>query len=493
MGLDLTCPKCSEQMKFDFKSTRISCGFCGYGRGTGLDEKIAEIQAKKPRQHVVLENPDRINARAVSLFYSAHDYLYQEDEAQALYCLKSAVDIQADFLDAHLWLAKLTDDEKLKRDHLSTVLAYNPGHLEATRMMLVLNGRLTPEQAERTINTDGPILQHTDGPVTTRTTTPRCPNCEGDLTTIDGTRRIECRFCGYSGEQSQQRAADGDLLVAALLERKAQAVRWVIGERLLHCNHCGAERTLAADQLSMRCPFCNSNHVIEQDALGSFEQPTGLIPFRISREQAGQLVKARLKSFTERVIGWFDDNKVSRATLNGYYLPFWVFDAITEITRTRVDNSPSPDRKRFAGAVYQQSTLNDAIYDVEVCAVKSPPDTLTMQLGDYEMRDLVAYEPKLLAKYPAQLYTVDFDAAALRARQSISNVMRARHMKRGLSDDKDVTINVYSNIQSMSFQLVLMPVWIATLVERDGDTRMALVNGQTGKASLSKSEKRKRP
>jgi hypothetical protein len=41
----------------------------------------------------------------------------------------------------------------------------------------------------------------------------------------------------------------------------------------------------------------------------------------------------------------------------------------------------------------------------------------------------------------------------------------------------------------MSFQLLLVPVWLATLHETDGDTRRALVNGQTGECALGKTEK----
>ena len=45
-------------------------------------------------------------------------------------------------------------------------------------------------------------------------------------------------------------------------------------------------------------------------------------------------------------------------------------------------------------------------------------------------------------------------------------------------------------IQNMSFRLVLLPVWVASLMEDDGDVRAALVNGQTGKVALGKAEKR---
>jgi Zn finger protein HypA/HybF involved in hydrogenase expression len=468
----------------------LHCTHCGHHPGTGLDEKIAEIQAKGPRPNVSISNEDEINARAVSLFYTAHDYLYDGDKVAAIDALKDAIEIQPDFIDAHLWIAKIADDEKLKRDHLGSVLAYDSGNPDALRMMLVLNGRLTSEQAEGLHRDTTPALRQANAPVTASSTTLRCPKCGGDLTVVERTGRVECKFCGYSSEAPKRADANGDLLLAALLERKAQPVRWLIGERMLHCKECGAERTISADRLSTRCPFCNSNQVIEQDALDSFEQPDGLLPFVISREEAGNHIKDRLKGMGERLKGWFNSNEVARANLDGYYLPFWVFDASLDITRTRVDNQPTVDRAR-RNEPYQQSHYTDAVYDVQICAVKSPPPALTNQLGEYDLHGIAAYEPELLAKYPAGLYTVDFDQAALEARSRASSAMRDKFANRELTDDHHISINVFTQIQQMSFRLLLLPVWIAMLIEVDHDVRTALVNGQTGKVVLGKAEKQR--
>jgi len=491
MGINLTCPKCGERMSIDLGGVGLYCPHCGHRPSTGLDEKIAEIRARAPRPTVSIEDEASINARAVSLFYTAHDYLYDGDKMAAIRALTSAIEIQPDFLDAHLWIAKITDDEALKRDHLSTVLAYDGGNPEATKMLLVLNGRLTPEQAALAYRDTAPLIQQAEAPVRADMTTLRCPKCGGDLTMVEATGRVECKFCGHSAEAPKRAESNGDLLFAALLERKAQPVRWVIGERLLHCNQCGAERTIAADKLSSRCPFCFSNQVIEQDALGSFEQPDGLVPFVMTREEAGQQIKERLKGLGERLKGWFDSNDVARATLEGYYLPFWAFDASLDITRTRIDNRPTPDRARVKQP-YLQSNYSDAVFDLEVCAVSSPPPALTSQLGDYDLRGMAAYEPELLAKYPAELYTIDFDQAALEARSRISAAMREKFGGRELTDDTSISISVFTNIQQMSFRLVLLPVWVATLVEVDRDVRAALVNGQTGKVVLGKAEKARR-
>ena len=67
MGIKLNCPKCNERMTFDFGGEGVHCTYCGYHPGTGLDEKIAEVQSKGPRPNVSISDPDSINARAVSL------------------------------------------------------------------------------------------------------------------------------------------------------------------------------------------------------------------------------------------------------------------------------------------------------------------------------------------------------------------------------------------------------------------------------------------
>jgi hypothetical protein len=39
-------------------------------------------------------------------------------------------------------------------------------------------------------------------------------------------------------------------------------------------------------------------------------------------------------------------------------------------------------------------------------------------------------------------------------------------------------------IKGMEYRLVLLPVWVALLTEVDGDQRLALVNGQTGRVAF---------
>jgi len=174
-----------------------------------------------------------------------------------------------------------------------------------------------------------------------------------------------------------------------------------------------------------------------------------------------------------------------------------MFDATVEVTRTRIQNESSNNgygytRNMRPTEAYIQNNYQELFGDIEACGVQSPPKELTHKLGDYHTSEMLDYSPTLLAKYPAQLYTEDFDKAALDVRSQISAAMRYKYSHRELMEDSKVSINVFTNVQQMNFKLVLAPVWIAHMIEEDKDQRIALVNGQTGQVALGKSEKPQR-
>jgi DNA-directed RNA polymerase subunit RPC12/RpoP len=485
MADELTCPKCGKRMRYDFAQEKILCKDCGY---SPLDAKAAE-NATRPRAEIDITYRGEINANSLAAFRTGHDYLHQGDKAKAAESFKRSAFFQKDFVDAYLWLATLSEDEPTKRKYLSEVLALDSANPVAMREIMVLNGDLTPEQAARTYHHNDVQLQQAVGAVGARSNVLLCPICSGHLTVNGDT--VECKFCGHKEQRPVNHSTRSESLSMALIARKAQSVKWVIGERLLHCNECGAERTIPARKLSEECPFCGSTHVIVSDMLGSFEQPDGIVPFRITREEAAESIQQQLKSFTQRVANFFDNNRVKRVVIDGVYLPFWVFDALLDVTETRTYKGSSRyDRFAMAAPAPIRSTYTDGLNNVLVCGVTSPAKNLTEKLGKFDLGAVVAYEPKLLAKYPAELYNIDFDAASLEARSIASRVVREKRESIEAGNDH-YEISIFSMVKSMSFQLLLLPVWVATLTEEDGDVRSALVNGSTGKVVLGRAEKRR--
>ena len=500
------CPHCEAKKSFIIASDKLICQHCGHTlrKDDGTRKKPAEAKKSKPKAmprrkfqpSYRLTMRGEINQWAKAAYDTGQDYIRQEKWDDALKAFHRALDNERDFLDAHLWIARLSDDPQVQEEHLTNILAHDPNHMEALQELMVLRGELDPSALDAKDPHAQPVLRDAGGIVATETQNLRCKQCNSPHMTFDhATLFAKCDSCGYVDKEASGGSTDLESLTMALLKRKTKTVVWKVGSRLLHCNSCGAERTLPSRKLSERCPFCGSNHVILQDALESFEQPDGIVRFKITREQAAEQVKSKLEGWSERFKGLFDNNKVDRATIDGVYLPFWAFDTVLDVRRSVFSENTgvgmTRDSNNFNASftpAYQTETIGDAMNNVLIPAVTSPPHKMIDKMGKFDLKEAVGYNPKLLAKFPAELYSIDFDKASLEARGVIGEEMRLRH---GAINRSGMQVNIFTSVTQMTFRLYLLPVWVATLYEEDGDVRTALINGQSGQAGMGKTIKPK--
>jgi DNA-directed RNA polymerase subunit M/transcription elongation factor TFIIS len=343
-----------------------------------------------------------------------------------------------------------------------------------------------------------PEVREAGGAVEVKIQNVRCPRCGSpNLTDDDAQGVVYCTSCGYQEEKNRQSGKLNSLAVA-LIKRRSQPVVWMVGERWLKCRSCGSTRTIPAEQLAETCPFCGSKNVIEQDALNTFQQPEGIIPFALSEKQAMTRVEEHLNSFGEKFKGFFNSNRVKRSQIEGVFLPFWIFDAVLDIQRSTIDTRGTDQREygrfggNFASSInpYRTETIPEMANNVLICAVSSPPRYLTTKLGKYRLERAVDYEPKLLAQHAAEIYSLDFDKAALDAHEVISDEMHRKY--RVMNGSSEVSVTIMPMIKHMMFHLLLLPVYSVTLFEVDGEVRPVLVNGQTGEVIPGKARKPER-
>lgn len=503
------CPGCGEHRSFVIRDTEIACQVCGYVVRNADGKRTVPVSKPKPQKRAMPEAFRRRNLKptyglithgeidpwARAAFETGIDCVRQEKWDDAIKAFLRAIDTQRDFLDPHLWLAYVSDDPVVKEEHLTTVLAYDPGLMEAIQELMILRGELDANAVAASNDPHAEAnIRQTGGAVDVQTQNVRCPQCGSSEMSVDTlTGLATCGSCGFVDETSRKRENGGDILTHALLKRRYKSVVWEVGERFLECDSCGAKRTIPAHELSARCPFCGSTHVFERDVLDSFQQPDGLVQFRLRKDAAEEALNAKLSGWQERMKGWLIDNRVQQIALEPHFLPYWVFDAGLEIRKSTFRDNTGVGMTRQNNNVFNQTapayettTIADAINNVPVCAVKSPSPLLTGKLGDYDLSAVVAYSPKLLAKVSAELYSMDFDKASLEARKVIGDVMKDKH---GADASGNTRVNIFTSVKQMSFRFLLLPVWVATILEMDGDVRSALVNGQNGTVALGKAQK----
>lgn len=491
------CPRCSEPIRASDRSGLLMCTVCGYIPGittetagensTAESVSAATERSALPIRHTLIYR-DALSQRALSLFESGVSALERGQVADAIDSFQDALGVEPNFIDAHICLARLLDNPHTKRDHLSAVIAYDPANLEALRLLMILNGQLTPDEAERAQGDHSPVVRKANTAINTDTQALLCSVCGGHLSVDEVTGKVTCRFCGHE-PPVKQGSNQQQVLGVALIQRKAQPERWITDEHRLRCRQCGVERIIPATALSVNCPFCGSNHVIEQDALKTFVRPDGVIPFVLTEKDVIQAIKQALDAPSEKFAGLFDDKRVKRGIIEGVFVPFWLFDVTVLISRF-VQQRESSVLLRQRGAAYIPPTeerFTDGIFNLSIPAIRSILNEQVRKITAYRFEALTAYDPKLLARYPASLYDIDFDATSLMARGTASQWMRDKHG--GTDYDGDKTISLSTSVQSMMFSLVLLPMFTATLTERDGDSRLAWINGQTGAVTLGQSRK----
>jgi hypothetical protein len=106
------------------------------------------------------------------------------------------------------------------------------------------------------------------------------------------------------------------------------------------------------------------------------------------------------------------------------------------------------------------------------------PSTLR-RLFPFELGKLVPYEPRLLADWPAALYHLDVEVVVEEAYEALIALARRKAgLVLGTQSSDATAIRRSFQVSSATYQLVLLPVWVALLRSRKR-YRLGLVNGQT--------------
>jgi hypothetical protein len=324
-----------------------------------------------------------------------------------------------------------------KARHLASVVAIEPNHKEAQREL---------DRLSASLNTDikpsfSTIFDHReviDEAVEAAAELEVCPMCAGQTLYIEEDD-VKCLSCGYrpkvGGEGAASLREDAPLaqtlppgggfrsLREALIHRQYGTGRqWIIAQRVLACQNCGAQLTLSGNMMVDQCAFCDSQHVLVQDAMGAFQEPDAVLTANLNEREA---LKAVWDSLPSRV-----RQMAFRHESVGIFLPYWNF--------------------RDPQQSYQWNT-NEMLV-----AGSNQPGSVAMEaLEPFDLRYLRPYDQRYLASWSAELYTKD----AIQASLEISVAHR----------------------DNLDYRLLLLPVWMTTIHLRGGEFLHSLVNAQTGK------------
>jgi Zn finger protein HypA/HybF involved in hydrogenase expression len=506
----LLCPDCGRTSAFDPWTESAHCPHCGFTPPTGKGQRsylaamekrthqplLTELLSHRDGTHVpdpsfklekpadallffqnyqraLGEDPVVTPGRRTSYlrayhpqreeilaFAAAYLYLRHGDRANAEERLRRLVQSCPEFVDAWVWLSATTDDAAAWQACLEEAIRLDAAHPLARDALAIAQNQVSLDGERRDLELETSVTQ--------------CTQCGGALRYEPGAQEVGCPYCGHAVKlaETKQVEARAKPVSHLQLERRYQGHTWGEVQRVVSCQTCGARLTMT-EHLAQVCAFCGSTSVLVEGSRRTFERPDGLVAFQIDERQAANAI--------HKACG-----KGQVAGLRGVYLPFWVFDGDVEIRWWIQSDLESP-----LAPLHQRSDYR-RYGNLVLPAVDAPPPSFLEHIEPFDLSAMIPYAPSLLADWPAQLYSLDVEGVA----EEASNAMMA--LARLQSGPPLIWQNIAwptrrrsrppnamrsFHVHSVTYQLLLLPVWVAPVRQRD-ERHLALVNGQSGQASL---------
>ena len=310
------------------------------------------------------------------------------------------------------------------------------------------------------------------------TVTYACPNCGAGLIFDAQKGKFACEFC-LSDFEKQDLEASGN--ADKVREREAQDREFCEQMRAYFCPSCGAEVMADGETVADFCYFCH-NPVVLADKLSGAFRPDRIIPFKFGKQQAIEKFLKYAKSHRYVPRDYFCAEQVDKIT--GVYYPFWVTDAdssaalAAEGTRIRtwiVGNIKYTETTRLEfereGEIHFE--------DIVTSALSTEDKEMLEGILPYPSESLEEFSAPYLTGFVAKKRDVERDSLSEEIRERMEGY--ADRLLRGTIDGEMGRTRPRLNIHQSHWEYALMPVWVLTYRDKEGQIYKYAMNGYTGK------------
>lgn len=348
----------------------------------------------------------------------------------------------------------------------------------------------------------------------TQVTNYQCPACTGPLHYSAKSGKLECDYCGssfdvaeiealYARKEAEAAAAKqaADAKAEAAQAAKAEAAEaaaasggwdtsdlsrdWgaeADGLRVYSCPSCGAELICDQSTAATACPYCGNPAIVPGQFSGAL-RPDSILPFRLSKDDAVQALRAHYKGKPFLPRSFTSANHIEQ--IQGVYVPFWLFDGGAEGAASyRASNTnvyETGDYEITETRHYHVVRAGSLEFEkIPVDASSKMPDDHMDSIEPFDYAQLRPFSTAYLPGYLADKYDVTIDdsrdRADTRCRETLAQALRDTVTGYGacVTEREDIAL------RRGKVHYALLPVWMLSTKWRGQDFLFAM-NGQTGK------------
>lgn len=302
-----------------------------------------------------------------------------------------------------------------------------------------------------------------------------CPTCASKLIFDIKSGKLSCDFCGVS---YYPEFFDFQNTISEY-EVESEEDQTIYERQEIVCNSCGGTILTDNNTTATFCPFCGNNALVTNRLKDKYH-PQGIIPFKITREQAEGILKdwmAKQKFVPKKFL-----TKSTLEKVTPLYVPFWLIDAKCVVSIEGRGSVITSSKVRCDYDVTREGKVDFELIPFDGSSHIN--DKLMESIEPYDYSQLSAYSEEYLYGFYAEKYNQSTKDMSQRITNRIRDYMdEVRAQKMDVSQYEEFTIeNDHSKIESHKSFYALLPVWFLN-VNYNGMTYKIAVNGQTGRVS----------
>ncbi len=293
-----------------------------------------------------------------------------------------------------------------------------------------------------------------------------CSSCGASMHFDIVNQNYACAFCANTELASIRQdtvEAWADLTLNNLKDNKGDL-------RKCECPNCGSTVNTLDDSQTLECFACGSTMITADFAL-SDEYPVAVIPFKLTLDEAKELLKKELGNSLKKLSKKYKNAIIANLDgLREIYLPFQLFTG-------PVDASVMRYGKYNQRGYELRSYMNQKV----VIACENVDNDLIERVEPFNMDDLVPFEFNYIAGHQAKTQDSSYNQLYIDFQEEIKEDMRKALSKKLGTEHMDVEISAHDECSVP----VLLPVFTLNV-----EGAKLSINGQTCKIAV-KDEKEK--
>jgi DNA-directed RNA polymerase subunit RPC12/RpoP len=329
---------------------------------------------------------------------------------------------------------------------------------------------------------------------TEKTRTYPCHQCGGSLVFDIALQQLKCPNCGNMVpivEDAGRQVVEHDLRAAWGQQQSSSVARFAgsggqEAQKEIVCQNCGGHTTFTGTLTAIRCPYCATP--IQRDDV--HDAPDRLpvdavLPFGLDEPNARAAVDKWING------RWFAPSEFKKynetGSFSSIYVAYFTYDAkaVTDYTGERGndytvevgdgDNRHTETRTDWS---YVSGRVNNAFDDLPVLANTGLDEQKVRELEPWPTENVRPFSAEYIAGHLSRTYDTTVEQAFEVAKATMESTID-HTVRRDIGGDQQRVHNKNTTWFDMTFQHVLLPIWLLTVVY-GGKPFQVCINGFTG-------------